>query len=253
VTIFTDQAAAIQELKTDYLSTAAETYLGGKIPSDNGLWRKLQAAEAEARRKLGVPLEPTMIFAFEPSQAEIDALAGKPYMVEPGYDMEPTFFGSQSWGALMLRQRPVIAIESMRFVYPSMLTTMFEVPSTWITVDKKYGQVQIVPGPGVTNAPVSVFTLQAVGSGTRIPHMIHVRYRAGLDCTQPENFDVVDIIMQMAVLRTINDAFAPQSGSISADGLSQSVSVDMSKLQEGIDDRLADLKQKICGPVWGVL
>lgn len=253
MTIFTDKAQALDELKTDRLAIAAETYLGGQIPSDPVLWRKLLAAEAEVARKLSVPLVPTMIFPEQPTPDEVAALGGRPFLVEPGYDLDPTFFGSQAWGALMLRVRPVIAVESVKFVYPSMGQTFFEVPDTWIRLDQKYGQLQIVPGPGVSNAPVSVFTLQAIGSGVRVPHMIRVKYLAGLDCTLPENFDVVDIVMQMAVLRVLHDTFMPQSGSISADGLSQSVSGDLSKMQEGIDERLAHMKQKINGPIWGVL
>lgn len=253
MTIFTDKTEALAELREDRLVYAAETYLGGAMPSDAALWRKLLAAEAEAGRKLGVPLEPTLVLADEPSADELAALEGKPHIVEPGYDMAPDFFGSQAWGALMLRVRPVIAVESIRFIYPSMATTYFDIPPNWIRLDKKYGQLQIVPGPGANNAPIGIFTLQAIGSGVRIPHMVRVRYRAGIDCSLPENFDVVDLIMQMAVLRVLQDAFLPQSGSISADGLSQSVSTDMSKMRDDIDERLAELKQKLCGPIWGVL
>ena len=253
MTIFTDKEAALEELRSDRMPSAAESYLGGRIPSDALLWRKLLAAEAEARRKLGVPLEPTLILPDEPTAAELEALAGKPYIVEPGYDMDADFFSQQSWGSLMLRVRPVIAIESIRFVYPSMGATFFDVPDNWIRLDKKYGQVQIVPGPGASSAPISIFSLQAVSSGSRVPHMIRARYTAGIDCNNPENFDVVDIIMQMAVLRVVQDSFTPQSGSISADGLSQSVSADLGKLQEGLDDRLDAMKQKLMGVVWGVL
>lgn len=253
MTIFTDKTEALNELRADRMPSAANTYLGGVIPSDALLWRKLLAAEAEASRKLGVPLEPTLILADEPTDAELAELDGKPYIVEPGYDMTADFFSQQAWGALMLRVRPVIAVDSIRFVYPSMAQTFFDVPPTWMRLDKKYGQVQIVPGPGANNAPISIFAMQAVSSGSRVPHMIRVRYRAGIDCSLPQNFDVVDLIMQMAVLRVIQDTFAPQSGSISADGLSQSMSADLSKLQEGIDDRLDTLKQKLVGPIWGVL
>ena len=40
------------------------------------------------------------------------------------------------------------------------------------------------------------------------------------------------------MLKIVADAFLPQSGSISADGLSQSLSVDMSKYSEFIDEAL---------------
>jgi hypothetical protein len=249
----TNVARALDELKSDRLVHAAGTYLGGVLPSDPALTRKLYAAEAEASRKLGVPLEETMIFADEPTADELSVLDGMPYKVEPGYDLPADFFGRQSWGFLALRVRPVIDVESIRFVYPSVDQTLYTVPKNWIRVDKKYGQLHIIPGPGAGNMPVSIFMIQAVSGGTNVPHAIRVKYRAGLDCSLPENGDVVDLVMQMAVLRVVQDAFSPSSGSISADGLSQSVSVDVGKLQDDIDNRIGRLKESIKGLVWGVL
>ena len=44
--------------------------------------------------------------------------------------------------------------------------------------------------------------------------------------------------MKKAVLKILEDSFLPQSGSISADGLSQSLSVDMEKYHDMIDRTL---------------
>ncbi len=52
----TNVARALDELKSDRLVHAAGTYLGGVLPSDPALTRKLYAAEAEASRKLGAGL-----------------------------------------------------------------------------------------------------------------------------------------------------------------------------------------------------
>lgn len=253
MTIFTNKAQALEELKSDRLIHAAETYLGGQFPSPATLWRKLQAAEADMARKLGVPLEPTVIFPDEPTEAEVEALNGKPYQVEPGYDLPPDFFRPPQFGALMLRVRPVIAIESIKLVFPSMETSVFTVPDNWIQLDKKFGQVQIIPGPGAMYGSLGMFALSAMQSGSSVPHMVRVKYRAGIDATKPENADVYDLVMQAAVLRCLQDAFPASSGSISADGLSQSISADIGKLQGEFDDRVYALKQKLTGPVWGVL
>jgi len=45
----------------------------------------------------------------------------------------------------------------------------------------------------------------------------------------------LDAVLKKAALKILEDAFLPQSGSISADGLSQSMSVDMDKYHDAID------------------
>lgn len=57
----------------------------------------------------------------------------------------------------------------------------------------------------------------------------------------------MDLIQKMAVLRIIEDAFVPQSGSISADGLSRSFSADAAKFAARVDDQLDALRQSLHG------
>lgn len=248
-----DVADALASFKADWLLHAANTYMGGVLPSDAFLTRKLQAAELTIQRRLGIPLTPTLISCDELTASEIADLSGAPYRIEPGYDLPPDFFGVQTFGALLLRVRPVIAIESIRIVYPSTLSQLFEIPHNWIRLDKKYGQVRIVPGPGYNSAPVSVFMMQAMGSGATIPHMIRVRYRAGIDDSSPDYLDVRSAVFQQALIDVITAVMPPQSGSISADGLSQSFSSPLKDMAGTLDGQIALLKESILGPVWGVL
>ena len=48
--------------------------------------------------------------------------------------------------------------------------------------------------------------------------------------------EILDVIKKKAVLNVLADSYIPQSGSISADGLSQSMSMDISKYSDAIDD-----------------
>jgi hypothetical protein len=45
----------------------------------------------------------------------------------------------------------------------------------------------------------------------------------------------------------------PTSASVSADGLSQSSSIDVDRLASDLDDQIAALRLKLLGPLWGVL
>ena len=83
--------------------------------------------------------------------------------------------------------------------------------------------------------------------------MLRVTYQAGINGQSPEFYDLADLIKQMALLRIMQNAFAPMSGSISADGLSQSYSMDIIKFQDDIDKRLSVIRERLIGPIWGVL
>jgi hypothetical protein len=253
MTIFADQDAAIEEFK-EYAAAAIKTYFGGVFPSDGSLYRKLLAAEADAARYLSVPLSPTEVFPDDPTDAELAELDGTPYLVEPGYDLTPDFFSvSSGFGTLLLRTRPILSVRSIKLIYPSFAATVFDIPMEWVRLDRKAGLVKIVPGAGSINAPLSIFSVQAMAGGYTVPYMIRVRYRAGIDATLPEYYDVRDTVFKMATLRLLQGAFIASSGSISADGLSESLSADVSKFGDDVDHSLDALKQKLLGPVWGVL
>jgi hypothetical protein len=253
VSIFANIADALAMLKDDRLVLAAQTFMGGWMPSDPTLTLKLKAAEKEVGRRLAIPLEPTEIFPYEPSAAELTALDGKPYIVEPGYDLPAGMFSMSMGGSMKLREKPVRRIDSIKIIYPTM-ESGYEIPASWIQCDKKFGLVSFVPGAGMVLAtPGAAFATNALAAGLNVPYMVKVRYSAGLDNVAENHPDILDLVLRMASLKVIDDSFMPQSGSISADGLSQSISADVAKYRDNIEHELSDLKQRLTGPVWSVL
>lgn len=220
-------------------------YLGGPV-SDDFLWGKLKAAEADIQRELHIFLVPTVLFPNEPTQAEIAALNGAPWAVDPGYDYDADMTQPGGWTFVALRQKPVISLASIKFVYPS-TGTIFEVQPQWIKLDKKYGHVRFIPaGSGFTHqmgAPI----VGAMGLQTA-PQFVEIRYTAGLTNAAADYPDLIDLVQRMVLLRILGDAMPAASGSISADGLSQSISPpDTDKLQAEVDRMLETLRQRIHG------
>lgn len=228
----------LESFKADRLLRAASTYFPEVTLSDEYLLGQILAAEADIGRRLKVFLEPTTIFPYEPTQAEIDALAGKPYAEEPGYDYDAQFFQADSWGYLVTRTRPIISVEFVRLAYPAPGNVFYTVPHDWLRIDKKYGHLRMVPATSTFTAPLSAFMMSVMGGGRSIPSMIQVKYVAGLADAKAKWPDLVDIILKSAVLKIVNESYVPQSGSISADGLSQSASLDTSKYEDMIEAKL---------------
>ncbi|MBN3839287.1 hypothetical protein [Burkholderia sp. Ac-20349] len=245
-------ADAIAELQNYRLPMMAANFPLPVIPDAATLTKKILAAESELARKLGIYLQPTTIFGgADPSADAIAALNGAPYAVESGYDMTPDFFSTWQWGTFLLRSRPVQSVASIKFIYPSLNAQVVDIPTTWMQVDKRIGLVNLVPGPGGLNIPLNIFSMQAMNSGSTVPNMIRVVYVAGLDPSNPFYADVQDMAMKLVALRILKDTFQPQSGSISADGLSQSVSTDVTKFGAAIDSEIADLRERLVGPILG--
>jgi len=225
-------------MKTDRLVGLAKTYLDGFEPSDPLILQKLKAAEAELKRELRVLLEPTTIFPYTPTEEEIGALDGEPYLEEPGYDYDPEFFRAERWGYIVARQHPIISVEFVRFAYPAPTTQFFALPSDWLRIDKKYGHIRMVPASSSFAAPLGAFLLQALGGGSTIPSMIQVKYKAGLANAREDFPDLIDLLYKKASLSLIEDQFVPGGGSISADGLSQSFSVKLQDYRDMVDRKM---------------
>lgn len=237
VSLFRSRSVAIAKLRRDRLMMAAANSIGDVSGlSDDYLWDKLRAAESEMAHELRVPLVPTHFFPAEPTAGEIAELAGQPWALDPGYDYAPKDFAyNDKWGFIKLRNKPLHSVSRVRFAYPGGPTAHYDLPLDWLRVDKKYGQVQFVPSSTAFAAPLNAFVMQAIGQGRTIPLAIQITYVAGLE-NVPANYpELLDVILKKAALKVIEDAFLPQSGSISADGLSQSMSHDMDKHRETID------------------
>lgn len=237
MTIFKNRVAAVADMRMDRLAMAASAALPGVTVSDDYIYSKLLSAEAEISRRLRVYLEPTVIVPDDAAQAELDALeaGGGAWAQEAAYDYSADFFMYDRWGYIITKSKPIISVQSLVFVYPSSMNQVFTIPPEWIRLDKKFGHVRLVPASQAFAAPLGAFLLQALSGGRTIPFMIQLRYTAGLDNVHKNWPDVVDVIKKKAVLSMLKDAFMPQSGSISADGLSQSLSVDMDKYDSIID------------------
>jgi hypothetical protein len=226
---------AIGQMRADSLMAAAAGALGNIKVSDDYIWEKVRAAESQISHTLRVPLVPTRFFPNQPTQEEIDALDGLAWEVEVGSDYDPTMFERDKWGFIITRQRPIISIERMRFVYPTQSFGYYDIPREWLTFDAKYGHIRIVPTSSAVLTGMAGFVMTNLAQGRVIPSMIQYVYTAGLTDVARNYPELLDAIRKEAVLKIVTDKYLPQSGSISADGLSQSMSVDMDKYRGSID------------------
>lgn len=224
--------------KNERLVRALDTHLPDTCMSDAYVLAKLRAAESYVAGRLKVFLEPTVVFPYEPSEEEVTALDGKPYAEEPGYDYDSGFFKDDRWGYIIAWSRPIISVEWARMAYPNPKATFFTFPNDWLRIDKKSGQIRLVPASAAFNAPLNAFMMQAMGGGGTIPFAIQLKYTAGIKNVREDWPDLLDVIYRVAILNIVNEEIKPQSASISADGLSQSMSFDAQKHAELIEEYL---------------
>jgi hypothetical protein len=236
--LFPNRFTAVAQLQRDRLMLAAQTHFSGAKLSQNYIWEKLCAAEAEASRILRVLFRPTTFFPDDPTDDQVAALNGMPWELDQGYDYDPDMYSNDRWGFFKTHSSPLISVQSVRFSYPAIGGVNFEIPTEWLQLDKKYGHVRIVPLSASAAAMLTPFVMQLISMGRVIPNMVHITYVAGLQNAAADYPELVDVVKKMAVLKIIEDGFLPQSGSISADGLSQSMSVDMGKYDDVIDRTL---------------
>jgi len=249
VSAFPSLASAVAALRRDRLIVAAQTFAPDQPLQDDYLLEKLVAAEATIQRALRIFLTPREMLPFGAAQSEIDALtaAGSVVEMEPGYDYTPDIFEGNTWGLMVLRQKPIIQVHSITFSYPAPSDTLFTIPNEWIRPDLKYGTLNLVPVQTAISLPLNAFILSALGGGRTVPLMLQVRYSAGLaNCAQTHP-DILDLIKKEAVLSIIEDMYVPASGSVSADGLSQSISFQADNYRKSIDAKIERLRQSIHG------
>lgn len=225
----------IDELRNDRLMAASAGALQDVVVSDDYLWDKIRAAESEISHMLRVPLVPTRFFPAPPTEEQIAALDGMAWAVEVGTDYDPSMFERDKWGFIVTRQKPIISVDSMRFQYPTQNMGYFDIPQEWLTFDAKYGHIRIVPSSSAVLTSMSGFIMTNIAAGRTIPSMIQFVYTAGLTDVANTYPELLDCIKKLAVTKVVADAFLPQSGSISADGLSESMSTDMAKYHDTID------------------
>jgi hypothetical protein len=225
----------VDDLRSDSLLMAASGVLESLNVSDSYLWDKIRAAESEIAHELRVPLVPTKFFNVDPTPDEIAALDGMPWVVESAPDYEGDMFTGNKWGYIVTRQKPIISVDGFRFVYPTEQNGHYDIPLNWLSIDRKYGHVRIVPTSNAVLTGLAGLVMFNLSAGRTIPSMVRMKYTAGLENAARDFPELIDAIKKKAVLKIIGDAFLPQSGSISADGLSESLSVDMDKYSASID------------------
>ncbi len=233
--LFPNRFTVVAQLRRDQLLLLAQNHFPGVTLDDDYVWEKLRAAEAQISRTLRVKFKPTTMFPTEPTQEQIDALNGAPWEVDTGYDYDPAMYGGSRWGFIQTHHVPIVSLSGIRFTYPAKGGAAFDIPSDWLQVDEKYGHIRILPVSATAAAMLNPYMMGILSSGRVIPNMVQVSYVAGLTNAARDYPDLLDVVKKMAVLKLISDGFLPQSGSISADGLSQSMSIDMSKYEDSID------------------
>lgn len=247
--VFPNRKAAIDELIRDQLMVAGQNHLPDIQLNDDYIFDKLKAAEAFVQKSVRCYLAPTVIVPDDAPQSEIDALdaAKTRYAQEAAYDYESNFFTAEKWGYIVTQQKPIVSVESIKFVYPSPVGQIFQIPAEWIRLDRKYGHIRIVPTAISASIPMASYIMQAISGGMSVPFMIQVRYTAGIKDIHNQYPDLVSAIKRMAVMDILKDSFMPQSGSISADGLSQSISADMDKYLDSANKTIATIRDEIQG------
>lgn len=247
--------ASVNQFKAESLAFLDRSFPVDSL-TDDYIWDSLLAAEADASHTLRVFFEPTVIITEGAAQAEYDALvaAGQKVVRESPYDYDPSAWTANGWGHLIVRKPPIIELSWVKFSYPNPGSEVLTVPHSWLRVDKRYGHVRFVPtGDMMGLGPMSTYIMTAIASGRIIPGMISMRYTSGLENAARDYPDLVSVVKRMAIMRILKNAFLPQSGSISADGLSQSTSIDTDKWQDAIDRDLQKLQDTIHGIRVGVL
>ena len=244
MSIFT--VADVALLKQDRLLRVANNLFPDLMPSDDYLLFKLRAEESAIEARFRTSFSEREVILTDSDRSMFPA--GTLFIEEPGYDYDPQLFRGEAWGLICLRHTPVIAIHSIRFAYPRLTDTLYQVPNSWIRYERKTGRVNLVPSTEtVMDFPANAFILSALSGGRTIPFMIQTAYRVGMPNLRIERPDIVDAILKSTVLSIIDDQYLPASGSDSIDGLSQSMSFDFSKHREALDAKLDRIASSLNG------
>lgn len=256
---FPSVPGAIASLRRDRLFQIMQTFFPTAMLDGSYLLQKLVASTALIQHMLRVFLTPREMLPNTATQDEIDALTatGAVVELEPAYDYNPDLFQGNTWGFQPLRQRPIIAVHGMQFVYPTPNNTLFQIPSEWIRTDNKYGTINLLPVTASFSMPLNAFILSALGGGRMVPNFLEIRYSAGLINCARDWPDILDVILKQTVLSIFEDWYIPgnKSESTSADGLSQSTSVGLKlrDYEDIIGRKLETIRQAMFGIRLGVV
>lgn len=248
-TAFPSLPAAVAAFRRDRLMSLLARWNPRASLDDQYLLDQLLAAESEIAHRLRVFTSPREMIPPGTPQDEIDQLIadGQHIEREPGYDYDPGLFIGNRWGSIDLRQSPAIKVHRIWFTYPGPGSSIYRVPVEWVRLDPRPGLVNLVPDGSPLDIPLNAYILSAIGGGRVVPLMIQVRYRAGLENAARDFPELLRLIQMQAALNILNDRFIPTSGSVSADGLSQSISFTADTYQKQIDPGISRLRSAIKG------
>lgn len=242
--LFPDQTAAVADLM-QRLALGPANYINMAALTPALAWDFLVAAETEAERLLKTFFSPVQVIPDMATQAEIDALeaAGTRYITIAGFDYDPAMFMGERWGLCRLPYRPVQQVQSVIISFPAPFLQNYTVPPEWVRIDRKNGDLNLVPTTSAATTPVGAFALVAMAGSITYPQAIQVRYTCGLTNANgqvvtsfaQEWDDLIDVVYRIAILKIFKSMMLPQSASISADGLSQSNSWNYKMWQDDLD------------------
>ena len=245
--LFPDQAAAVLDFRAQ-LALGPANYINMGALTDGMVWDKLVAAETECERLLKTFFDCVQVIPDMATQAEIDALeaADTRYITIAGFDYDPEMFKGDRWGLMRLPYRPVQQVNSVTIAFPAPFLQNYTVPGEWIRIDRKNGDLNLVPTTAAATTPVGAFALVAMAGSVTYPQAIQVRYSCGLTNANGAvvtSFaqhwdDLVDVVKRIAIAKILKMMMLPQSASISADGLSQSTSFNYKMWQDDINESL---------------
>jgi hypothetical protein len=245
--LFPDQDDAVLDLRTQ-LALGPANYINMGALTDSMIWDKLVAAETECERLLKTFFDAVVVIPDMAPQSEIDALeqANTRYITISGFDYDPAMFSGERWGLCRLPYRPVQSVESVIISFPAPFLQNYTVPGEWIRIDRKNGDLNLVPTTSAATTPVGAFALVAMAGSITYPQAIQIRYTCGLKNASgkvatsfaQEWDDLVDVVKRIAIAKIFKMMMLPQSASISADGLSQSNSFNYKAWQDDINETL---------------
>jgi hypothetical protein len=159
----------------------------------------------------------------------------------------------RSWGYTRLKKRPVASVEAFDVVLANDTTT-YTIPLDWVDTGQLHqGQLNLIPltialqkqGSQIpTSAAASAVVLTLLVHQTWVPSFWQVKYTAGFPSGQVPKVlnDLIGTVVAMEILSELATTYAKNSsGSLSIDGLSQSVSTPGPEI---FTRRLTDLDKK---------
>lgn len=158
----------------------------------------------------------------------------------------------QQWGFLQLDNHPIISVESVKMYWPSSAEG-WTFPSEWLRVQKRAGQVNIVPTSGQLAQAMIIqgaWLPTVLSNIPYVPDAIAIAYTAGFAIGELPA-DIRDLIGMKAAFPTLNTAGDLIAGagianySLSVDGLSQSVGTTSSATNSGYGARLIQYDKEI--------